>query len=148
MAINYFTEQVAKPRLKYRLIAKWLKYVIAKHSGIVSNISYIFCNDVYMLDLNNRYLNHDYYTDIITFDYGEGGVISGDIYISVERVSDNSMKYRVNLEDEFLRVIIHGVLHLLGHNDESDSEMEVMRNIETKYISEYKNFQNDGSLKV
>ncbi len=146
MAIKYFSEQVAKPKFKYRLISGWLKYVIENKFAKVGYISFIFCSDKYLLELNNRYL--DYYTDIITFDYVEQNIISGDIYISVERIYDNSLKFKVNLEEEFLRVMVHGILHLLGINDGSDNEKKLMRSLETEYISLYKKFENDRSLRI
>jgi probable rRNA maturation factor len=148
MAINYFTEQVAKPRLKYRLISKWLKSIIVQHTMKLGNISYIFCDDIYLLGINTRYLNHNYFTDIVSFDYVEGGKISGDIFISTDRVTENSVKYGVNLEEEFLRVISHGVLHLLKHKDQSEKEKKLMRKLESDYISMYKNLENDGSFEV
>jgi probable rRNA maturation factor len=148
MAIHYFTEQVAKPRLKYRLISKWLKSIIVQHSKKSGKISYIFCGDNYLLELNTQYLKHDYYTDIITFNYNDGYNLSGDIYISVDRVYNNSLKYGVNLEDEFLRVMAHGVLHLLDYNDQNEDEKKFMRKLESDHISLYKHIEHDGSIKV
>jgi probable rRNA maturation factor len=148
MAINYFTEQVVKPRLKYRLISKWLKSIIVQHTMKLGNISYIFCDDIYLLDINTRYLNHNYFTDIVSFDYVEGGKISGDIFISTDRVTENSVKYGVNLEEEYLRVISHGILHLLKYKDQSEKEKKLMRKLESDYMSLYKNLENDGSFKV
>lgn len=142
MAISYFTEQVAKPRLKYRLISSWLKGIIVQHFKSQGNISYIFCNDNYLWRLNNEFLKHDNYTDIITFDYVKGINISGDIYISVERVADNSLKFGVNLKDELLRVMVHGILHLLNYDDKSDDEKKLMRNLESEYISLYKQMES------
>lgn len=148
MAIGYFTEKVAKPRLKYRLISRWLKSIILQHSKLQGNVAFIFCDDDYLWNLNFEYLKHDYYTDIITFDYVEGSEISGDIYISVERVSDNSEKYGVNLDDEFLRVMVHGILHLLNYNDQSDDEKQFMRKLELEYISLYKTMKHGSSLRI
>lgn len=148
MAIHYFTEKVTKPKLKYRLVSNWLKGIVELHSKRVGGLSFIFCDDNYLLDVNSKYLNHTYFTDIITFDYVEGNIISGDIFISIERVADNSIKFGVNLEDEFLRVISHGVLHLLKYNDHEESEKEIMRKMESDCISRFKNLENDGSFKV
>ena len=148
MAIHYFAEGVAKPVLKYRLISRWLKLIIGQHSKRLGNISYIFCDDNYLLEVNNKYLNHKYYTDVITFDYVEGIVISGDIFISTERVADNSIKFGVNLEDEFLRVISHGILHLLKYDDHDETERGFMRKMESDCISQYKRLKNDGSFQV
>jgi probable rRNA maturation factor len=148
MAIHYFAEQVNKPKLKYRLVSKWISHIIATHTKKLGNISYIFCDDNYLLKVNSKYLDHKYYTDIITFDYVEGNLISGDIFISTERVADNSNKFGVNLEDEFLRVISHGILHLLKYNDQDDIEREIMRKMESDCISQFKCLENDGSFQV
>jgi probable rRNA maturation factor len=148
MAIYYFAEEVVKPGLKYKLISKWLKLIIEQHSKRLGNISYIFCDDNYLLEVNSKYLNHKYYTDIITFDYVEGNSISGDIFISSERVADNSVKFGVNLEDEFLRVISHGILHLLKYDDRGQKEREFMRKMESDCISRYKILKNDGFFQV
>ena len=142
MAINYFAENITKPKLRYRLISKWIKTIIFYHHKKCGNLTYIFCDDNYILAINKKYLNHDYYTDIITFDYANGLTISGDIFISCEMVSENSVKFGVNLEDEFLRVIAHGILHLLGYKDGSEEEKEVMRKKETEFLGLYKEIEN------
>ena len=148
MRIHYFAEKVKKPKLRYRLISNWLKLIITQHSKDLGNITYIFCDDRYLLGINSKYLQHSYYTDIITFNYVEGNLISGDIFISAERVADNSIKFGVNLEDEFLRVISHGILHLLNYDDHDEKEKEFMRKIESDCISRYKRIENDGSFEV
>lgn len=148
MAIHYYSENVKKPKLRYRLISKWLKSIIAQNNKTSGDITFIFCNDDYLLEVNNKYLNHEYYTDIITFDYTDKNIISGDIFISSERVADNSVKFGVNLEDEFLRVISHGILHLLNYSDGSEKEKEFMRNLESDCISLFKKLENDGSFHV
>lgn len=108
-------------------IINWLTAVITEHGMTVGSIAYFFCNDEFILEANRRYLNHDTYTDIITFDYVEGELVSGDIMISVDRVRDNSAKFGVSFDDEIHRVIVHGVLHLLGQGDKSDEEAKQMR---------------------
>jgi len=148
MAIHYFSENVKRPKLKYRLISNWLKIIIIQHTKSLGNISYIFCEDSYLLGINKKFLDHDFFTDIVTFDYVEGELITGDIFISTERVADNSVKFGVNLEDEFLRVICHGVLHLLKYNDHDENEKKIMRLKESEFISLYKKIENDGSFKV
>jgi probable rRNA maturation factor len=148
MAIKFIAEQVAKPGLKYILISNWLKRIIVQHSKKPGEITYIFCDDSFLLDINLKFLKHNYYTDIITFDYVNKNVISGDIFISVERVADNSVKYGVNLEDEFLRVISHGILHLLNYNDQTKLEKKLIRKLESDCIVLYKHLENDGSIKV
>ena len=98
----------------------WLSRVIVSESKLEGDLNYIFCDDEYLLGINQQYLNHDTYTDIITFGYCDGDTISGDIFISVERVKDNAQEYSVSFEEELHRVMVHGVLHLLGYKDKSD----------------------------
>lgn len=114
---------------------KWLSEVILRRGKSVGNISYLFCDDEYQLEANRRYLDHDTYTDIITFDYVAGGLISGDIMISVDRVGENAMKFGVPFEQELHRVIVHGVLHLLGQGDKSDVEAQEMRHQEGEALA-------------
>ena len=104
------------------------------YNSITCELNYIFCNDKYLLDINTRYLNHDFYTDVITFDYCLGNNISGDIFISIERVKENSILYNVAFEEELLRVIVHGLLHLLGFMDKSKEEKKLMRDLEDSCI--------------
>jgi|WetSurMetagenome_2_1015567.scaffolds.fasta_scaffold442990_2 probable rRNA maturation factor len=148
MSINYYCENVRKPILRYRLISCWLKDILKQSNRSPGSITYIFCDDNYLLDINRKFLNHENFTDIITFDYIEGNKFSGDIFISIERVADNSVKYGVILEEEFLRVMVHGILHLLGYNDYRRDEKEIMRKLESDYISLYKRLENDSSFKV
>jgi rRNA maturation RNase YbeY len=106
-----------------------------KHLG---ELNYVFCSDEYLLDINRRFLNHDYYTDIITFDLGdEPGIISGEIYISVDRVLDNARDLSSSFKAEILRVLIHGALHLCGYCDKTKSEIALMRNKEDEYLRLY-----------
>ena len=105
----------------------WIAEVVKRRGKTVGNINYLFCDDEYLIDVNRRYLDHDTYTDIITFDYVAGGLVSGDILISVERVGENASAFGVPYEQELHRVIIHGVLHLLGQGDKSDVEAAEMR---------------------
>jgi rRNA maturation RNase YbeY len=143
MAILYIEEGVKKPKLQYRLVSKWLKIVINKYGCIPGNLTYIFCNDQYLKDINVKYLNHDFYTDIVTFDYREGAVISGDMIISVDRVVENAEIFQCDLNDEFLRVTVHGLLHLLGFNDASVDQKEAMRKTENESIFMYKEICNE-----
>ena len=143
MAIVYNAEHVNKPKLKYRVVSKWLKQVVLKFGYITGNMTYVFCSDEYLKEINSKYLNHDYYTDIVTFDYKEGNIISGDMFISVDRVIENSVVYKCNLEDEFLRVIVHGVLHLVGLNDSNETEKLTMREKENECIFMYKEICNE-----
>ena len=112
----------------------WLSRVIISESKLEGDLNYIFCDDEYLLGINQQYLNHDTYTDIITFDYCDGDTISGDIFISVERVKDNAQEYSVSFEEELHRVMAHGLLHLLGYKDKSDQEARLMREKENEKI--------------
>ena len=117
-----------------KVISGWLKDVIISKGKNAGNISVIFCSDEYLLDVNKRYLDHDYYTDIITFDYVEGDKISGDIFISVDRIADNAATYNVSFSDELHRVLVHGILHLLGYKDKTTEEKNEMTENENKYL--------------
>lgn len=121
-----------------RSLKKWIQEVILHHGKIPGNITYIFCNDEYLLSINQEYLHHDYYTDIITFDYVDGDEISGDLFVSIERIRDNADKNGWNFEEEILRVIIHGVLHLLGYEDLTEKAEKEMRQAEEKAIQYYR----------
>jgi rRNA maturation RNase YbeY len=116
-------------------VKKWIAEVVKRREKSVGNISYLFCDDEYMLEVNRHYLDHDTYTDIITFDYVVANLISGDIFISVDRVGENARLFGVEFERELLRVVIHGVLHLLGQGDKSDAEAAEMRRQEEEALS-------------
>ena len=133
--VSYYFEDTdfrlkAKTRIKY-----WLKLVAESEVYRLGNVSVIFCSDNYILDINQRFLQHDYFTDIITFDYSEGDRISGDLFISVDSVRENSLEYGTEFEDELHRVIVHGILHLIGYDDHTAEEKEVMRKKEDYYLS-------------
>lgn len=114
--------------------ADWITRVVEEEGADVAKLEYVFCSDDYLLRINQQYLKHDTYTDIITFDYSNGDGISGDIFISTERVEENAVRYKVEYENELKRVMIHGVLHLLGYGDKSKSESEVMRRKENQKV--------------
>ena len=136
MAVDFFCEDVERPRVKYIALKNWIKSVIESHKKKVGKIAYVFCSDEFLLNMNKEYLKHDYYTDVITFDNTEDekGKISGEIYISVDRVAENSKTY--NTEDtEIFRVIIHAILHLLGYDDKTPEEQEKMRAMEDKCLA-------------
>ena len=116
-------------------VKNWLTDVIKRRGKSVGNINYLFCDDEYLLGANQKYLDHDTYTDIITFDYVAGELISGDIMISVDRVGENAEKFGVPFEQELHRVIVHGVLHLLGQGDKSDEEARQMRRMEEEALA-------------
>ena len=134
MSISYYNEDVAIPKFSKRDITKWVKSVIASEGKKTGDISFIFCSDEYLLDVNKRYLDHDYYTDIITFDYVEDLVISGDIFISVDRITENANTFVVSFSEELYRILIHGILHLLGFKDKEPYEKDIMTENENKYI--------------
>jgi len=136
MSINFFTENVALPVDNNQRLIKWITAVISDRNFKTGTINYIFCDDEYLLALNKQYLDHDTYTDIITFDYSKEGIVSGDIFISVDRVADNAKKYKQAFERELHRVIIHGVLHLCGLKDKTEEESAHMRSQEDYYLTE------------
>ena len=135
--VSYFNEDIRYPFKEKRLTSRWLKFVAESESRRLGDISVIFCSDPYILDVNLRYLKHDYYTDIITFDYCEGGKrLSGDLFISVDTVRENAAFYGVEFADELNRVIVHGLLHLIGYDDHTEEDQAVMRAKENYYLSQ------------
>jgi len=122
-------------QLDGRLITTWLKSVVKSENKSIGKISVIFVDDNYLLDVNIKYLKHNYFTDIITFNYNQGLNISGDLYISIDTIKSNAEFYDVNFKNELVRVIVHGVLHLLGYNDSNDGEQIVMREKEDFYLN-------------
>lgn len=114
---------------------RWLRIVAESEIRRLGDISIIFCSDNYILDINQRYLSHDYFTDIITFDYCEGDRLSGDLFISVDSVRENAIEYGTEFPDEMNRVIVHGLLHLIGYDDHTEEEIKVMREKENYYLS-------------
>lgn len=135
MAVYYYAEEVKLPAIKKRETTSWIKKVAEKYGKKVGDISYIFCSDERILEINKEYLQHDYYTDIITFDYTEGNIISGDLFISLETVKTNSEQFGTEYEEELHRTIIHGILHLCGINDKGPGEREIMEENENAAIA-------------
>ena len=133
--ITYNAEGVKLPKIGKRDTTRWIKAVAATHNRKVGEIGYMFVDDEKILEVNNEYLGHDYYTDIITFDYCEGNVLNGDIVISLDTVRTNAEKFGKTYEDELFRVIIHGVLHLCGINDKGPGEREIMEDNENKALA-------------
>lgn len=137
MAINYQAEDIKEPAIKKRAISAWIKKVAKIYSREIGDISYIFCSDAKILDVNKQYLNHDYYTDVITFDYSENNTISGDIFISLDTVKTNAEKFATDPDEELKRVIIHGVLHLCGLKDKSEEDSKNMTQSENQALAIY-----------
>ncbi|MBR6843652.1 MAG: rRNA maturation RNase YbeY [Bacteroidales bacterium] len=130
MAIRFSSQSGNFELAESQKVRQWVAEVIRRRGMAVGNINYLFCDDEYLLEVNQQYLQHDTYTDIITFDYVAGTLVSGDIVISVDRVGENAGKFGVPFEQELHRVVIHGVLHLLGQGDKSESEAAEMRRLE------------------
>lgn len=137
MSVYFYNEDVSLPSLNYDVLKNVLKNEIRRNGLRLGEINYIFCSDNYLLDLNIKFLNHNFYTDVITFDYSENNRIAGDIYISTERVLNNSVIFEQNYSDELIRVISHGLLHLLKYNDKELVEIELMRMKESEIMNKY-----------
>ncbi len=135
MAISYQTDGIKMPAIKKRETTAWIKAVASSYEKKVGEIAYIFCSDEKILEVNKEYLQHDYYTDIITFDYCEDNIISGDIFISLDTVKSNSEQFKTSYNDELHRTIIHGILHLCGINDKGEGEREIMEAEENKALA-------------
>lgn len=132
--VRYFSEDT-KFIFKNKLANnRWLKFVAGSEIKTLGDVSIIFCSDNYILDVNIRYLNHDYFTDIITFDYCDGNRLSGDLFISVDSVKENSVEFGTDFDEELHRVIVHGLLHLIGYDDHTPEEQIIMRAKEDYYL--------------
>ncbi|MBI9054724.1 MAG: rRNA maturation RNase YbeY [Bacteroidales bacterium] len=139
MPVKFYTEQTSY-NLKNKIKVKnWIKNSISNENALAGDINIILTSDSYLLKINKEYLKHNYYTDIITFNYCEGNIINGDIYISVDTVQNNSELFNVSFIDELHRVIIHGILHLIGFDDKNDDQKKVMREKENEYLERVKN---------
>lgn len=133
--IEWLTDGTTKmPDLDTARLEEWIVAVAASHNRIVGPLTYIFCDDPKIIEVNRQFLNHDYFTDIITFDYSRGRMISGDMFISLDTVESNSVLVGATYTRELLRVIIHGVLHLCGINDKGPGEREIMESFESKAL--------------
>ena len=137
--VSFFTEDLTFPFKEKRLTSRWLKLVAEREGKRLGDVSVIFCSDNYILNVNIKYLQHDYFTDIITFDYCEGNRLSGDLFISIDSVRENAAFYGTEFADELNRVIVHGLLHLIGYDDHSDADIAVMRSKENYYLSQRPN---------
>lgn len=135
MAISYYAEDTPMPPLKKRETNAWIRNVASLYGKLCGDISYIFCTDEKILKVNRKFLQHDYYTDIITFDYTEKEHISGDIFISLDTVQSNALAFGTTFGNELYRIIIHGILHLCGINDKAPGEREIMTQKENEALT-------------
>lgn len=133
--VSYQTDGVEMSAIKKSKTTEWIKAVAATYEKRVGEIAYIFCSDEKILEVNRQYLQHDYYTDIITFDYCESNRLSGDLFISLDTVRTNAEQFGSDYETELHRVIIHGILHLCGINDKGPGEREIMEEAENKALA-------------
>lgn len=133
--ISYIAEEIKIPKFSKREMSAWIKQVASLHGFKVGELAYIFCSDEKILEVNNQYLQHDYYTDIITFDYTESSTVNGDIFISIDTVATNAEKFGVAFDNELRRIIIHGVLHLCGQKDKSPKERDEMTRKENQALA-------------
>lgn len=133
--IHFFFENIDEFHLEQNALKLWIENIILSENKKLGEINYIFCDDEYILKVNQDYLQHDYYTDIITFDYVKGKNISGDIFISITRVKDNATTLSKDFESEFRRVLAHGILHLCGYKDKTEENIKEMRAKEDYYIN-------------
>lgn len=134
-SIHFFSEDIPFQLKNKNAVRKWLKSVIIYEQHSLLSLNYIFCSDAYLLEINTKYLNHNYFTDVITFDNSTSELLEGDIFISIDRISENATKFNSTFDFELFRVMVHGLLHLLGYNDHSDSEIEQIRLKENYYLS-------------
>jgi len=134
--IQLFYEDIQPLKTNKTYIKNQISRVILSENKLIGNISVIFCSDYYLLEMNKQYLEHNYFTDVITFDFVEETVISGDIFISIDRIRDNAHLYNTPVIHELFRVIFHGVLHLIGYNDKTDEEIKIMRGKEDFYLQD------------
>ena len=134
MSVDFYFENIEEIPLDLPKIRRWIKKTIRSESKMTGEISFIFCSDEYLLNINRQYLGHDFYTDIITFDYVANGIISGDIFISIDRVKENAGAFQVSFCNELNRIIIHGVLHLIGYKDKEADDKKLMTSKEDFYL--------------
>ena len=133
--ITYNADGTRMPKIRKRETTAWIRAVAASYGKKVGEVGYMFVDDEHILDVNREYLGHDYYTDIITFDYSEGDVVSGDIVISLDTVRTNAEQFQKDYNEELHRVIIHGILHLCGINDKGPGEREIMEQAENRALA-------------
>lgn len=135
MLITYDTCETSIPAIDQKRLSEWINRVVVYNGFEIGEINYYFCSDNYLLEMNREHLNHDYFTDIITFDYTVSDIISGDLFISVDTVLDNAKDYKCDYFQELYRVMIHGVLHLMGIDDKTDEDQEIMTQKEDESLA-------------
>ena len=139
LSVQWINDGVAMPNLDFEKVSRWIELVAGSHSKLAHELTDIFCDDSKILEVNKKFLNHDYFTDVITFDYTRGKLLRGDIYISLDTVASNAVLVGADYKMELLRVIIHGVLHLCGINDKGPGEREIMEAHENSALDIYFN---------
>lgn len=144
--IRFQVIDVMMPELDYDRVRAWIEAVVASEGYQIGELYYYFCSDEALLDLNRRRLGHDFYTDIVTFPLAEESLISSEFCLSLDRIAENSLNFGRSLESELLRVIIHGVLHLIGYDDHTDSEQAEMRSKEEECLESFYNNLNINKL--
>lgn len=140
--ISYNVDDVKMPKLERRAVNRWIKAVAAVYDRVPGEVAYIFCSDAKILEVNQTYLQHDYFTDIITFDYCEGRRLNGDIFISLETVASNALEYGVSFDEELRRIMIHGILHLCGQDDQTPALRAEMIHKEDKALALWQELLN------
>jgi rRNA maturation RNase YbeY len=133
--INFFNEDIEFPDIDISSYIKWIGKIINQYNYTTGDINYIFCSNKYILQINKKYLNHNYFTDIITFNYNENNIINSDIFISIETVNENADCYNTTFYNELSRVIIHGILHLIGFDDKTKEDQAIMTQKENEALS-------------
>lgn len=135
-SIEFNFEDIQPFKFHEKLIKNHINDLIKNEQKKRGELTFIFCSDEYLLEMNKQYLDHDYYTDIITFDYVENNIVSGDLFISIDRIKENAQKFNIEFLKELYRVVFHGVLHLVSYNDKTDEEQQIMTEKENYYLSE------------
>lgn len=142
--INFYSEDIEYTLPNHSIISDWINKTIKSEAKVLRHLNFIFCSDTYLHKINVEYLNHDTFTDVITFPYSEGKIIEGDIFISINRIKENAKTFGVSFEDELFRVMIHGTLHLLGYLDKTTEDKTQMTQKENEYLSKLNGMKLDN----
>lgn len=135
--INFYFEDYKRFKIDRKQITENIRTIIELEGFVFGNLSLIFCSDIYLLEMNKKYLAHDYFTDIITFNYGNDKEVSGDLFISIDRIKENAILFNQSFDNELNRVIFHGVLHLIGYDDKDETAVKVMKEKESYYLLKF-----------